>query len=155
MDRERFAWASSQALERALAGALSELARRYPRYLASSPRIYAGFSQGATLAEPILRARASEFPIAILAEGGYALSQSAGFASAYHAAGGRRVVLVCGSPACFSSATRARRVLERAGLQVLVAGDPLAGHNLNQRMLVALQRAWPQISAPLEGGSRP
>jgi len=96
-----------------------------------------------------LRARAAEFPIAILAEGGYALAQSASFASAYHAAGGRRVVLVCGSRSCFLSAARAKPVLERAALQVLVVGDELAGHNLNERMQVALQRAWPEISAPL------
>jgi predicted esterase len=149
MDAQRFAWASSKAIERALEAALSELKRRYPTYLASAPWIYAGFSQGATLSEPILLARAAEFPIAILAEGGYALSQSASFASAYYAAGGRRVVLVCGSRSCFSSAARAKPVLERAALQVLVVGDALAGHNLNERMQVALQRAWPEISAPL------
>jgi predicted esterase len=149
MDRERFAWPSSQAIDRSLSVALVELKTRYARYVSDGPSIYAGFSQGATLAEPILRARAAQLPIAILAEGGYAISQSAAFARAYREAGGRRIALVCGSPACFASAARAKPILERARLQVLVVGDPLAGHNLNQRMQVALQRAWPQISAPL------
>jgi predicted esterase len=149
MDSERFAWTTSAAIERALLAALNEVHGRYARYLSDAPGIYAGFSQGATLAEPILRARAKQFPISILAEGGYAFSQSAAFARAYHESGGRRVVLVCGSPACFASAARAKTVLERAALQVLIVGDPQAGHNLNERMQVALRKAWPDISAPL------
>ena len=87
--------------------------------------------------------------IAILAEGGYALARSPAFAAAYRAAGGRRVVLVCGSPGCFANGTRAKPILERAGLEVLVVGDAAAGHNLNERMQVALRKAWPEISAPL------
>lgn len=149
MDPERFAWASSRAIDRSLSAALVELKARYGRYLSDGPGIYAGFSQGATLAEPLLRARAQQFPIAILAEGGYTLARSATFARAYREAGGRRIVLVCGSPACFASAARAKPTLERARLQVLVVGDPRAGHNLNERMQVALRSAWPQISAPL------
>lgn len=150
MDSERFAWVSSAAIERGLSAALAEVRVRYQPYLADAPHIYAGFSQGATLSEPILLARAAEFPIAILAEGGYAISQSASFARAYRQAGGRRVVLVCGSRPCFASAARARPILERAGLRVLIVGDPLAGHNLNERMQVSLRKAWPEISAPLE-----
>jgi predicted esterase len=150
MDPERFAWASSAAIERALTAALAEVRARYQPYLADAPYIYAGFSQGATLSEPILRARAARFPIAILAEGGYAISQNASFARAYRDAGGRRVVLVCGSRPCFASAARARPILERAGLHVVIAGDPLAGHNLTERMQVVLRKAWPEISAPLD-----
>lgn len=149
-DAQRFAWASANAIERALDAGLLELQRRRGRYLAQGPVVYAGFSQGATLAEPILRARARELPIAILAEGGYTIARSAGFADAYRAGGGRRVVLVCGSRHCFQNAASAKPVLERADLQVLIVGDEQAGHNLNQRMQIALQRAWPSIVAPLE-----
>jgi predicted esterase len=150
MDAERFAWVSSAAIDRGLSVALAEVRARYQPYLTDAPYIYAGFSQGATLSEPILRAHAAQFPIAILAEGGYAISQNASFARAYREAGGRRVVLVCGSPSCFASAARARPILERAGLLVLIVGDPVAGHNLNERMQVSLRKAWPEISAPLE-----
>jgi predicted esterase len=122
---------------------------RYGSYVDANAMIYAGFSQGATLAEPLLRASAARFPIAILAEGGYATSRSPSFAKAFRAAGGRRVVLVCGSVACFRNARGARGVLQRAGLEVLVVGDEKAGHNLNERMQHALQSAWPEIVAPL------
>jgi hypothetical protein len=36
-----------------------------------------------------------------------------------------------------------------------VLGDALAGHNLNERMQHALQRAWPQISAPIDAPGAP
>jgi len=122
---------------------------RFGAYLDAGPLVFAGFSQGATLAEPLLRRKAALFPIAILAEGGYQFSGSPDFAASYRAAGGRRVVLVCGTPSCFLSAARAERVLRRAGLEALVCGDARAGHNLNQEMQTALRAAWPRIVAPL------
>jgi predicted esterase len=149
LTRETFAWVSEPQLSERLEAALRVAQARYAPYVDSAPFIYAGFSQGATLAEPFLRRNAARFPIAILAEGGYATARSPAFANAYYAAGGRRVVLVCGGVACFQSANGAKKVLENAGLQVLVVGDAKAGHNLNGRMQQALQSAWPEITAPL------
>ena len=147
--RDTFAWVSAQQLSQRLEAALSAAQARYAAYVDAAPFIYAGFSQGATLAEPFLRKNAARFPIAILAEGGYATARSPAFARAFYAAGGRRIVLVCGGAACFRSTVGARNVLEKAGLQVLVVGDAKAGHNLNEQMQRALQSAWPEIAAPL------
>jgi predicted esterase len=147
---ERFAWASAQQLASRVETAISQTRARFGAYVAEGPMIYAGFSQGATLAEPLLLQHAARFPIAILAEGGYQTARSASFARAFRDKGGRRVVLVCGTPACFQHARAARKGLERAGLQVLVVGDEKAGHNLNERMQKALQNAWTEISAPLQ-----
>lgn len=149
MGPSTFGWSSSAAIEAGVEHALEAARARFGPYLDAGPLVYAGFSQGATLAEPFLRRHAARFPIAILAEGGYQTVQSPAFAQSYRAAGGRRVVLVCGTPSCFLSAPRAKRVLERAGLEVLVVGDPKAGHNLNQEMQRALQASWPQIVAPI------
>ena len=149
MTRDTFAWASETQLGERVNAALEVAEARYAPYIAAAPFIYAGFSQGATLAEPFLRKNAARFPIAILAEGGYATARSPAFARAFYAAGGRRVVLVCGGPTCFQSANGAKKVLEAAGLQVVIAGDAKAGHNLNERMQRALQSAWPEITAPL------
>lgn len=149
MSTTTFGWSTpAQLQERALAS-LEVVRARYPEYLSKEPLVFAGFSQGATFAEPFLRKHAARFPIAILAEGGYRTAQSPSFAKAYRAAGGRRVVLVCGSPSCFTSARGAKRVIEGAGLQVLIVGDPKAGHNLNQQMQQALQASWSDIVAPL------
>ncbi len=151
---DRFAWASSRQLSERVEAAVARTRERFGAYVASGPLIYAGFSQGATLAEPLLREHAARFPIAILAEGGYQMANSKGFARAYREGGGRRVVLVCGTPACFRSARSALKLLSSAGLETLVVGDEKAGHNLNQRMQQALQAAWPRIAAPLPGGEQ-
>lgn len=149
MTAQTFGWSSSQQLAERVEASVARARELFGAYVSRGPMIYAGFSQGATLAEPFLRAQAARFPIAILAEGGYETASSSAFARAFRQAGGRRVVLVCGSAACFQRARLSKTVLERAGVEVLVVGDPLAGHNLNQRMQQALQSAWPDISAPL------
>jgi predicted esterase len=149
----RFAWSSSRQLGQRVEVAIELTRARFGPYVDSGPMIYAGFSQGATLAEPLLREHAARFPIAILAEGGYQIANSRSFARAYREGGGRRVVLVCGTPACYRSARSAQKVLSNAGLDALVVGDEKAGHNLNERMQHALQEAWPRISAPLPGAN--
>jgi predicted esterase len=146
---DKFAWSSPQQLAQRVERAVSRTRELFGAHVDSGPMIYAGFSQGATLAEPLLRQHAARFPIAILAEGGYQTASSPAFARAFREAGGRRVVLVCGSASCFQRSRLSKGVLERAGVEVLVVGDPGAGHNLNGRMQQALQRAWPEISAPV------
>lgn len=148
MTPQTFAWASPQVLATRVEAAVAAVRAKYGDYVEAAPMIFAGFSQGATFAEPFLRQNAARFPIVILAEGGYATAKSPSFAKAFRAAGGRRVVLVCGSPGCFTSAISAKKVLETAGVETLVVGDAQAGHNLNERMQKALQAAWPEISAP-------
>ncbi|HYP87220.1 MAG TPA: hypothetical protein VEQ59_03690 [Polyangiaceae bacterium] len=144
-----FGWRSGAEIEAAVGHAIDVARARFGRYIDDEPLIYAGFSQGATLAEPVLRKHAARFPIAILAEGGYQTARSADFAAAYRGGGGRRVVLVCGTESCFRSAAGAKQVLERAGLEARIVGDAKAGHNLNREMQHALQEAWSQIVAPL------
>lgn len=144
-----FAWSSPDELERRSEDALAALYERYGAYVDMQASIFAGFSQGATLSGTYLRAHAARFPIAILAEGGYALLETPAFARAYSAGGGRRLVLVCGTPGCFSRAHQAKQRLAPENLEILVVGDAKAGHNLNERMQRALQDAWSDISAPL------
>jgi predicted esterase len=143
-----FAWASPKMLSERVEAAVAAARAKFADYLEPGPMIFAGFSQGATFAEPFLRKNAARFPIAILAEGGYGTARSPSFAREFRANGGRRVVLVCGTPSCFSSAVGSKNVLERAGIEVMVVGDAKAGHNLNERMQQALQAAWPELSAP-------
>jgi predicted esterase len=148
MTPQTFAWASPQVLATRVDAAVAAARAKFGPYVDAGAMIFAGFSQGATFAEPFLRQNAARFPIAILAEGGYTTARSASFAKAFRAAGGRRVVLVCGSPHCFATAVSAKGVLEAAGIEALAVGDAKAGHNLNERMQKALQAAWPEISAP-------
>jgi predicted esterase len=145
---QTFAWASPKLLGERVDAAVTAARGKFGEYVEPGAMIFAGFSQGATFAEPFLRKNAARFPIVILAEGGYATARSPSFARAFRAAGGRRVVLVCGSPNCFASAVLSKKVLETAGVEAMVVGDAKAGHNLNERMQKALQAAWPELSAP-------
>lgn len=145
MDAQRFAWDSARTIAQRVQEALAAVRARYGAYLAPGAVAYAGFSQGATLAEAALLAEQDRFPLLILAEGGYNLMRDARFLSRIRERGTRRVLLVCGSARCFATAKAVRDRFERAGLQVMTAGDPLSGHNLNQRMQAALHRSFPSF----------
>jgi predicted esterase len=143
MRGQTFAWTDDSALLHAVDRALLAVRERYGGHVANVPAIYAGFSQGATLAAKTLLARTRDFPLAVFAEGGYDTTIDATFARKYQAAGGQRALLLCGTPNCFAHSRRAARVLETAGITTTVAGDAKSGHNLNEPMQRALREIWP------------
>lgn len=147
MGQSRYGWGSVGDIDAAIERALGETKRRFPQYLAPEPMIYAAFSQGAIMARPYLVANARRFPIIALAEGGYDYLRDPEFARQYYAAGGRRVLLLCGTAQCRTSMSRAQSVLARAHLEVLVGGDLTSGHNLNAPMQFALRRIFPEFVA--------
>jgi predicted esterase len=146
-DAQRYAWASSAMIERVVLAAVAAVRARFDRYVAEGPMIYAGFSQGAILAPSFLLTHAADYPVSVFAEGAYETTANAGFAARYRAAGGQRVMLVCGGQGCLANARRSKAVLERAGLEVVITGDPRAGHNLNTQMQTALARDWGALVA--------
>jgi predicted esterase len=145
MGAERFGWDRGRTIQERVSLALTAVHARFDRYIAKGPILYAGFSQGATLAEPALLAEPSRFGLVALAEGAYALLRDPAFSQRLHDAGTERLLIVCGTPACFQTARHVLPGIERQGLKAAIAGDPLAGHNLNQRMQDALQAAWPDF----------
>jgi predicted esterase len=151
MTDRSFGWSNTKSIETAVERALNALKQRYAAYLSDTPMIYAGFSQGAILAAPFLVENARRFPVAALAEGGYEYLTDAKFAHDYRAAGGQRILILCGTSPCFTTANHARPVLEKAGLAVVVTGDSQSGHNLNQGMQDALRREWKNLIAGLPG----
>jgi predicted esterase len=146
-----YGWSSTTSIAAAATRAISSVRQKFQGYVGSGPMIYAGFSQGAILANDFLVKNAAKFPIAVLAEGGYGYLATSAFAHRYHAAGGRRLLVLCGTPGCFVNAKRAQSIAEREGLEVIVTGDPKAGHNLNGLMQQALQRDWHRLVAGIEG----
>jgi len=151
MGQETYAWAGTKSIAAAVDRALNALRDQFGQYCLEGSMIYAGFSQGAILAAPYLIENANRFPVAVLGEGGYGFTASDGFAQGYYKAGGRRIMLLCGTRWCTAHAHRARRTLERAGLRVVVAGDPQAGHNLNGAMQQAIRDHWHELVAGLAG----
>lgn len=136
----KYAWSGAAALEHAGLAAVRAVRERFGEHAAAGPDTFAGFSQGATLAEAFLRRHAAAFPTAILAEGAYATLDSPAFARSFRNAGGKTVVIVCGTPGCRQRTARSAARLEAAGLRVFQSGDVRSGHNLNQAMQAALRR---------------
>lgn len=151
MGGSRYGWGSTRAIAVAVDRALEALRRRFPNHVGDGPMIYAGFSQGATLARPFLIENAQRFPLVVLAEGGYGYVGDPGFSKEFRAAGGRRLMLLCGTSSCLATANRSKPVIERAGLEVIISGDPSAGHNLNTFMQNALRRDWGRLVADFAG----
>ncbi len=152
-DSQRFAWNVPSTIARRAQAAIDAARQRFGAYIADGPTIYAGFSQGATLAGPVLLEQHDRFPVVVLAEGGYNLLRDQAFLQKLRAEGTSRLMIVCGSPACFVTAHNVQGGLSRAGLEAFTAGDALSGHNLNQRMQVALRAAWPEFTAGLPNWS--
>jgi len=151
MGHDRYGWGNTQSIAAATERALAQVKTRFASYLDDGPMIYAGFSQGAMLADKFLVEHAAQFPVAVLAEGGYEFLKGAAFARKYHDAGGRRLMILCGTAGCMATAKRAKVTAEREGLEVIVSGDPTAGHNLNKPMQDAIQRDWQKLVAGLAG----
>ena len=105
------------------------------------------------MAGPVLLEQRGRFPAVALAEGGYDLLRDQTFLHRLRSEGTTRLMVVCGSQACFVTAHSVQGKLERAGIETFTAGDPLSGHNLNQRMQVALRAALPQLTAGLPNWS--
>lgn len=143
MDANRFAWDQPKTIASRVQSAIAAVRARFGAYIADGPTLYLGFSQGATLAEKALLDLPDAFAGVALAEGGYNLVRDARFARRLREHGTERLLLICGSPACFSTAQSRVPSLTQAGFELALAGDPLSGHNLNQRMQVALRKAWP------------
>lgn len=129
--------------------ALSALKESAPGRIADGPVVYAGFSQGAILAAPLLPSRGARFSRAILVEGGAGWSNDG--ARAYAKAGGQRVLFACGQSGCNTRAHATAATLEKAGVRTKVTYAPDQGHTYDG----AVQRDIAQAFAWLvEGDAR-
>ncbi len=120
-----FYFADHRALERELVAAQAAARRAEPR-IAHGPAVYAGFSQGATMGTPMIVAHAEEFPFLVLIESFEPWNVPR--AKAFARAGGRRVLLVCGSKECQKLAASSAHWLSVAGVEVRAEYARGAGH---------------------------
>jgi len=153
-DAQRFAWDSPRTIQRRVDAAIDAARARFGPYIARGPLLYAGFSQGATLARDALLEIPGRFTAVALAEGGYELLHDVGFLQKLAAAGTTRLMIVCGSDACFRTANSVKSAVARAGIEPVIAGDPRSGHNLNERMQEALRVRFPEVVAASSNWSK-
>ncbi len=131
-----------RALNRELAAAVRAARAAEPRILQSSG-IYAGFSQGATMGTPIIAQHAEAFPYAVLIEG--FMPWNVPGARQFLSAGGRRVLLACGSKECAAVGKTSLHWLQVAGAEAHLEYAPGSGHTPAGAVMAQVASALPWL----------
>jgi poly(3-hydroxybutyrate) depolymerase len=132
--RTAFVWTSVDQLDKRVMAAISSVRAKYGAYVDPGTVVYAGFSQGATLAPYVVARHASVFPVVALDEGAYA--------SASAAPALKRALLACSTWNCENGFTDGARLLARGGTDVHVAKLGNLGHTMDGRAMAALHQQW-------------
>jgi predicted esterase len=133
------------ALEEELVAAMAAFERRFPQ-APSGAALYAGFSQGAIMGAPMIVAHGREFPYLALLEGGYeywSLAKARHFA----AAGGKRVLFVCGTQWCADKSKMPAEWLQQANVAVRIEYAAGAGHTPSGEVMARTRDALPWLTA--------
>jgi hypothetical protein len=130
-----------RALNREFIAAEQAARAGQPRILAGSG-LYAGFSQGATMGPAIIALHADAFPYVVLIEG--FMSWNVPGARQFVRAGGRRLLLACGSKECAAVGNTSIRWFQVAGVEARLEYAPGAGHTPAGPVMdkVALALPW-------------
>jgi hypothetical protein len=147
-------WPSADALRTAIGRALDATRARYGAYVADTPRVYAGFSQGAALGAAIVGAplagrdgQAPEaFGYAIFLEGLGDVG-SRGFARAFQDRGGKRVLVACSQLGCEASRRARLAALGRAEIDAKLLYLGPIGHTVNGAVISGLRAEIPWLVA--------
>jgi predicted esterase len=135
------------ALEREVKASVDAARGTLGARIATTGAAYVGFSQGATMGALMLVDHGAEFAHLLLIEGG---SRDWTFARAtrFRETGGKSVFIVCGTTTCSEHATRAKPVLERAGLRAEVRAVPDGGHTELGPVGVEAEKLLETLTAP-------
>jgi predicted esterase len=128
------------ALERIVLASLDALVATYPRETDGKDVAYAGYSQGATMGALMIVAHGDRFPRLLLIEGGgkdWTLAR----ARQFRAAGGGKVLFVCGTTSCRTHAKGSASLLDAAGVATSVVSDVRAGHTYEGPVLDLLAKS--------------
>jgi hypothetical protein len=125
-ENETFRYRSGPALAREIEAGVEALEHRYPGYVDTGPRLYAGFSLGAILGASIIALDPARYPRAVLTEGGEDRFPETA-AAAFARGGGQRVLFACGLKGRVQGATYAARRLARVGVPARVVLGKLPG----------------------------
>lgn len=133
-----------RALNREFIAAEQAARAGQPRILAGSG-LYAGFSQGATMGTAILAPHANAFPYAVLIEG--FMPWNVPGARQFVRAGGRRLLLACGSKECATVSNTSMRWFQVAGVDARFEFAPGAGHTPAGPVMDKVESALPWLLA--------
>jgi predicted esterase len=114
-------------IEREIDTAIAALRAIFPKYVASGPAVYAGFSRGAFLGASLIAKNPSKYQRAIMIEGGQSAWTDA-TAAQFAKGGGKRVLFACGQPSCVAEAQPASQLLSRASVTTRIVHGEGEGH---------------------------
>jgi poly(3-hydroxybutyrate) depolymerase len=148
----RYVWSGADQIDKRALEALAALAAKYPdRVDPDAPVVYAAFSQGATMAAPLLVRQAKRFPRAVFTEGGHHAFEPPGLAQAYAKAGGERVLFTCSQGGCAGFFELSRAALDRAGVAARVVFSGVHGHSMPPPVRESVHDALPWVVEGLAG----
>jgi hypothetical protein len=150
-----FHYRSGPALALEIEAGIQALGQRYPGYVDTGPRMYAGFSLGAILGAWIVVHDPAHYPRAVLTEGGEDKFPPAA-AAAYAHGGGQRVLFACGLRGRVTGATYAAHRLVRAGVpaRVVLGKLPATGQFIHWYNGPVAEETKAQLDWLFEGDSR-
>jgi predicted esterase len=135
------------ALEREVKASVEAARGTLGARVATTGGAYVGFSQGATMGALMLVDHGADFAHLLLIEGG-SRDWTLARATRFRETGGKSVFIVCGTATCSEHATRAKPVLERAGLHAEVRDVPDGGHTELGPVGVEAEKLLETLAAP-------
>ncbi len=131
-----------RALEKELVAA-ERVARSNEPRIALGSAVYAGFSQGASMASAMIAQHAGEFPFLVLIEGFELWNVPR--ARTFARAGGRRILFACGSKECAKVAEASVRWLGVAGVEAKLEYASGTGHSPLGEVMTRIASSLPWL----------
>lgn len=148
----KYVWGSTDQIEQRAMEALAAVEAKYPDHIVKgAPVLYTAFSQGATMAAPLLVKNAKRFPRAVLTEGGHRAFEPAGLAASYGRAGGERVLFTCSQGGCAGFFELSRAALERSKVEAKVVFSGPHGHSMPPPVRQSVHEALPWVIEGMAG----
>jgi predicted esterase len=129
---------------REIDAAVAAARKVFPKYVASGPILYIGFSRGAFLGATIVASAPSKYARAILIEGGQSAWTDPS-AVAYAKGGGKRVLFACGQPSCVAESDPAAQLLGRDHVATKIVHGEGEGHGYKGAVKEQIRAALPWV----------
>ena len=148
----KYTWGSADQLEKRVLEAIAAVEKRWPDHVeVGGPVVYTAFSQGSTLAGPLLIRHGERIPRAVLTEGGYGVFADGKTARDFAPAGGERVLFSCSQAGCAGSFKASVATLATANVSARIEDAGPLGHSIPPPAREGLNRQLPFVVEGLRG----
>ena len=143
-DSNTYVWSSAEQIAASSDRAVAAVRARYGAWTLDASLVYAGWSQGATLASEVIRSRPGMYDRAVLVEVGHTALDADAVVAGFLAGGVKRAVVACESPKCRAFAQTFDRAARRRKLPFKVTDSGFRAHMFDEPIYraVAPQVGW-------------